>query len=301
MRNKLFKQKISLRENLNGFSFILPALIGFFMFMVYPLFYSLYLSFMDWNMIKPEKSEFIGLGNFIEALQNDYFTAGILNNIKLAVFAVPVLIALALVLANFLNMKIYARSALRAMYFMPYIITVTAAAVVFSAMLHPVYGPINGVLRSLGIDNPPGWATSSDWSLFTVGMFWVWKNIGYCVVIFLASLQSISRSYYEAASIDGATKLQQFFRITVPLSSPTTFFLVVTSIIQSFQVFAEVNVITQGGPGRSSITTVMHIYEEGFQRFNMGYASAVSWLFFLLILSVTIIQWIAQKKWVEYV
>lgn len=301
MLKKKYRQKITLKENLNGFSFILPALIGFFTFMMYPLFYSLYLSFMDWNMIKPEKSVFIGLKNFADALQNDYFRAGILNNIKLAVIAVPVLIVLSLIIANLLNMKIFGRSIMRAMYFMPYIITVTAAAVVFSAVLHPVYGPVNGILRAMGVENPPGWATSSDWSLFTVGIFWVWKNIGYCVVIFLASLQSISSTYYEAASIDGATKLQQFFKITVPLSSPTTFFLVVTSIIQSFQIFAEVNIITQGGPGRSSLTTVMHIYEEGFQMFNMGYASAVSWLFFLLILAITVVQWVAQKKWVEYV
>jgi len=289
------------KHKLTGIWFVLPAFIGFLLFMIYPLFYSLYLSFMDWDMISPEKSVFSGLENFKDALKNDYFIAGITNNIKIAIIAVPILIIIALIIAVFLNMKIYARPMIRAMYFMPYIITATAAAVVFSAMLHPVYGPINGVLMKLGIENPPGWATSSKWSLFTVGMFWIWKNVGYCIVIFLAGLQGISRTYYEAAYIDGAGKFKQFWNITVPMISPTTFFLAVTCVIQSFQIFAEVNVLTQGGPGMSSMTTVMHIYDKGFQQYEMGYASAVSWLFFILIMFVTIIQWIVQKKWVKYV
>jgi multiple sugar transport system permease protein len=284
-----------------GFVFILPAFIGFLLFMIYPLFYSLFLSFMDWNMIIPSKSTFTGLDNYIAAFHNEYFLIGVWNNIKVAVLAVPVLIVLSLLVAVLLNTEVFGTSALRTAYFLPYITTVTAAAVVFSALLHPVYGPVNMFLRSVGIDNPPGWATSSDWSLFTVAMFWIWKNMGYCIVIFLAGLQGISKTYYEASLIDGASKKDQFFKITVPLISPTTFFLFITCVIQSFQLFAEVNVLTAGGPGRSSYTTVMHIYNEGFVRFHMGYASAVSWLFFLLILLVTVIQWKYQNKWVKYV
>lgn len=293
-----------IRQNkiaLVGMLFTLPAFLGFLIFMVYPLVYSFYLSFMDWDMFRTENSKFIGFENYLDLLDNYYFQAGITNNIKLAIIAVPVLIAIALVLASFLNMKIYGRAAIRAMYFMPYIVTVTAAAIVFSAMFHPVQGPVNAMLSALGVENLPGWATSSQWSLFTVGMFWVWKNVGYCVVIFLAALQGVSRSYYEAAEVDGATKLQQFFNITVPLVSPTTFFLSITCIINSFQIFAEVNILTQGGPGTSSTTIIMHIYDQAFVKFDLGYASAVAWAYFALILVVTAIQFWAQKKWVKYV
>ncbi len=289
------------KHNLAGWLFVIPSTVGFLAFMIYPLFYSLFLSFMDWDMFRPERSTFVGLENYLAALQNDYFQTGITNNLIFAVIAVPVLIFIALILAAMLNQKIYARGALRMMYFMPYITTVTAVAVVFSALFHPVRGPINSFLSTLGVVDLPGWATSSDWSLITVAIFWVWKNIGYCTVIFLAGLQGISRSLYEAADIDGASPIQKFFRITVPMVSPTTFFLSVTCVIQSLQIFAEINVLTKGGPGTSSYTTIMHIYEEAFVKFNMGYASAVTWIFFIIILLITFVQWIAQKKWVKYV
>lgn len=290
-----------IKENLVGYSFVVPAVFGFTMFMAYPLFNSLFLSFMDWNMFKGlEGSSFNGLKNYMDVFDNEYFRAGIVNNFKFMFMAVPLLLVISLTLAALLNQNIYGRGAIRAMYFMPYIATVTAAAVVFSALFHPDYGPINSVLRLIGVANPPGWVASVKWALPTVALFWIWKNLGYCVVIFLAGLQGIPKSLYEAASIDGASKWAQFRHITVPLVSPTTFFLAVTSVIQSFQVFAEVNVMTQGGPGTSTVTVVYHIYETAFQRFNMGYASAVSWVFFLIVISITAIQWWGQKKWVNY-
>ena len=295
------KTKRHFKENVVGYSFILPSLIGFFLFMAYPLINSLFLSFMDWNMFKGlEGSKFIGLDNYKEVFQNEYFIAGITNNFKFMFMAVPLLLILSLVVATLLNQNIFGRGPLRAMFFMPYIATITAAAVVFSALFHPEYGPINSVLRSIGFENVPGWVADIKWALPTVALFWIWKNIGYNVVIFLAGLQGIPKSLYEAASIDGANKLEQFRHITVPLVSPTTFFLAVTSVIGSFQVFAEVNVMTQGGPGTSTVTVVYHIYETAFQRFDMGYASAVSWVFFLIVVGITAAQWIGQKKWVNY-
>lgn len=295
------KRRRVIKENLTGYSFIAPALIGFIIFMAYPLVYSLFLSFMDWNMFKGlDGSKFIGLKNYTDALQNDYFRTGFVNNIKLMIFAVPILIIISISIATLLNQKIYGRGILRAMYFVPYITTVTAAALVFSALFHPEFGLINSVLRSLGVENLPGWATSSKWALITVAIFWIWKNVGYCVVIYLAGLQGISPSYYEAAAIDGASKWQQFIKITFPLVSPTTFFLVITSIISSFQIFAEINVLTQGGPGTATTTMVYHIYDTAFKQFKMGYASAVSWLFFLMVVVITVVQWVGQKKWVSY-
>lgn len=296
------KRKITLRDNLVGYSFILPALIGFMLFMAYPLFNSLYISFMDWNMFKgAEGSTFIGLENYKEAFDNEYFRIGFVNNILIVIMAVPILLFLALVIASLLNTKIMGRGVLRAMYFVPYITTITAAALVFSAIFHPEFGPVNALLQSLGVDPVPGWSTSVKWALPTIALFWIWKNVGYCIVIFLAGLQGISRTYYEAASIDGANKLQQFFKITVPMISPTTFFLVITSVISSFQIFAEVMVMTNGGPGTSTVTMVFHIYDTAFKQYNMGYASAVSWLLFIMVVIITMLQWIGQKYWVKYV
>lgn len=301
-KERFVKQKrLHIKHNLVGYSFILPSLIGFFLFMAYPLLNSLFLSFMDWNMFKGlSGSKFIGFENYVDAFNNEYFLAGIKNNLLFVFMAVPALIVTSLILANLLNMDVIGRGWLRTMYFMPYIATITAAAVVFSALFHPEFGPINGVLRSIGIKNPPLWTASIHWALPSVALFWIWKNIGYSVVIYLAGLQGIPKSYYEAADIDGASKFQQFINITMPLVSPTTFFLVITSVIGSFQVFAEINVMTQGGPGTSTVTTVYHIYEMAFRRFQMGYASAVAWIFFFMVVGVTVIQWIGQKKWVNY-
>lgn len=296
------KNKNKFKKYFVGTMFVLPAFIGFCVFMIYPLMYSLFLSFMDWNMYqKMAGSTFIGLENYKEALTNSYFKIGILNNLKLVVIGIPLLIGSSIVLAALLNMKIMGRGLIRTMFFMPYVTMVTASAIVFSALFHPELGPINQFLMSIGVENPPGWLLSTDWALTTVALFWVWKNLGYCVVIFLAGLQGVSPSYYEAASLDGATKFQQFLHITVPMVSPTTFFLSVTCIIQSFQIFPEINVMTGGGPGRSTVTTVFHIYDSAFIEFDMGYASAVSWLFFGLILLITAVQWAGQKKWVKYV
>lgn len=279
----------------------MPAIIGFVFFMAYPLLKSLYMSFMNWNMFKGESgSEWIGLKNYQSVLTNEYFQTGLGNNILLALMGVPILLLLSMIIATLLNEKMYGRGILRAMYFVPYITTVTAAALVFSAIFHPEFGPINSLLRMLGVNNVPGWATSVKTALPTIAIFWIWKNVGYCIVIFLSGLQGISRSYYEAASIDGATKIQQFFKITMPLVSPTTFFLAITTVIASFQIFPEVQVITQGGPGTATTTLVYHIYDMAFKQFNMGYASAVSWIFFALLIIITIIQWVGQKKWVNY-
>ncbi|MEK3884778.1 sugar ABC transporter permease [Paenibacillus sp. PL2-23] len=295
------RRKLSLRENAVGYSFILPAFIGFLAFMAYPLFNSLYLSFMDWNMFKGASgSTFIGLQNYADAIDNEYFRIGLMNNLLLVVMAVPLLLILSLVIAIQLNARILGRGLLRAMYFVPYITTITAAALVFSALFQPEFGPVNYVLQALGVDSPPGWVMSVKWALPTIALFWIWKHLGYCIVIYLAGLQGISSTYYEAASIDGANKLQQFFRITVPMISPTTFFLMITSVISSFQIFAEVMVMTQGGPGTASVTMVYHIYDTAFKQYNMGYASAVSWIFFVLVVIVTMVQWYGQKKWVKY-
>ena len=288
------------KENLIGYSFVSFSIIGFMAFMAFPMLYSLYISFMDWNMFVPEKSQFIGWKNYLNVFQNEYFVRGFWNNVILAVMAVPGLLFLSLLVATLLNQKIYAQGALRVVYFLPYIAITTAAALVFSALFHPEFGPINGILKAIGIENTPGWATSTQWALPTIAIFTIWKNVGYCIIIYLAALQGVSQSYYEAASIDGASKFQLFFRITIPLVSPTTFFLLITNIIHSFKMFEEVQILTAGGPGTSSYTMVFHIYQSAFQEFKMGFAAAEAWVYFGVVLVVTAFQFWGEKKWVKY-
>lgn len=293
--------KRKVRENLIGYSFIGVSFIGFLAFMVFPLCYSLLISFYDWNMFQGySASTFVGLKNYASVLKDDYFITGFWNNIKLAIMVVPLLLLIALVLAFLLNGKIFARGALRAAYFMPYIAITTASALVFSAVFNAEFGPVNAFLRAIGIQNPPGWASSIMWALPVVALFIIWKNIGYCVVIYLASLQGISQSYYEAASIDGASKLQQFRFITIPLVSPTTFFLAITNLIMAFSTFEAVQMLTGGGPGTTTYTMILRIYTKGFSEYDMGFASAAAWIYFGVVMVVTVIQFIGQKKWVKY-
>ncbi|QUI24458.1 sugar ABC transporter permease [Vallitalea pronyensis] len=294
-------KKSAIKRNVEAYMFILPSLVGFIGFMIYPIVYSFVISLMKWNMVKGfNASKFIGFNNYLKAIKNDYFIEGIFNNFKFSLMAVPLLIILSLLIAVLLNKEIYGRSMLRTMYFMPYVATVTAAAVVFSVLFHPVFGPVNGFLRFIGIKDLPQWIASSKYALPTIALFWVWKQLGYCIVIYLAGLQGIPKSYYEAASIDGASGFKKFWHITMPLVSPTTFFLVITSVIASLQLFPEVKIMTDGGPGTATVTAVYHIYRSGFEDYKMGYASAVAWLFFVIVTIVTLIQWVGQKKWVKY-
>ncbi|ONI43331.1 sugar ABC transporter permease [Candidatus Epulonipiscioides gigas] len=294
-------KKNQLKETLVGFAFILPSFIGFMVFMVYPFFNSLMMSFMEWDMFAGfAGSKFVGLENYINVFKNEYFVTGLINNLKMLFIAVPILLILSLIVATIMNTAIFGRGILRTTYFMPYVTTVTAAAIVFVALFHEEFGPVNGILRSLGIENIPGWLSNPEIALITIMIFWIWRMLGYCILIYLAGLQNISTTYYEAASIDGASGWQKFRYITFPLVSPTTFFLAITMGIFSLSMMAEVRVMTNGGPGKSTYTMTLAIYQQAFQKYEMGQASAIAIIFLLIVLSITLLQWIGQKKWVNY-
>lgn len=291
------------KDNLTAFIFLSPSLLGFVVFMVYPFVYSIFISFRDWNMFKGMKdgaSPFVGLSNYIETIQNEYFRTGLIHNFSIFIIAVPLLLILSLVVAVVLNSSIFARGAFRTVYFLPYVTTVTASAMVFAAIFHPEFGPINSLLRGFGVRDLPGWLGSSKWALPTIGIYWIWKNLGYCVLIYLSGLQGVDKTYYEAASIDGASAFQKFKTITFPLVSPTTFFLLITMGVFSLSIMAEVQVMTNGGPGKSTYTMALAIYKQAFVDFDMGTASSMAVIFFIIILGITIVQWSGQKKWVNY-
>lgn len=280
-----------------AFLLLLPNLLGFFIFIMFPVLGTFYISFTDWDMAGDMK--WVGLANYKTLFQDDIFRKVLWNTLYYSVVSVPLGIMMSLLLAVFLNQKLKFMRFYRAAFFMPVISSFVAVAVIWQWIYNPDFGLLNYFLSWFGIDGP-SWLTSSVWAMPAIILTSVWKNLGYNMLIFLAGLQGISESYYEAADIDGAKWYTKFWHITVPLLSPTTFFVTVTSIIGSFQVFDAVYLMTQGGPARATSVLVHYIYQTAFQYLDIGYASAMAYILFFLVLIVTLIQFARQKKWSMY-
>ena len=277
-------------NNVTAYSFIAPNFLGFAIFTLGPIIFAFILAFMHWDGNNP--IEFAGLDNFWKLFSDRVFIASFWNTIIYTGATVPLTLACALGMAILLNQKIFARNFFRTIAFFPYVASLIAVAVVWNMLFHPEFGPVNMVLYSLGVDpkDLPRWAADRHWAMITVIMFSVWKNMGYFMVIYLAGLQGIASELYEAADIDGASAWQKFWRITVPQLGPTTFFVSVMLTITSFKVFDQVFMITQGGPGTSTMVLVYHIYNEAFISWDLGYSSMVALVLFFLVLGITLIQ-----------
>lgn len=281
-------------ERLAGMLLLLPNLLGYLAFWLFPIVFSFFLSFTQWNFISGfDGIQLVGIRNFIEMVSDQWFVSAFWNTLKFTVAVVPVSIGIGLILAVIINDGVYMKSALRGIIFLPYVTNLVAISAVWLVLFHPTRGPINRGLELLGIQNVPGWIASPDWSLVSVIIVSIWLTVGYQMLVYTAGLQAIPRSLYESADLDGAGPVQKFFHITVPLLKPTSFFLFVTGFIGSFKVFAQVRVMTNGGPGSSSTVLVHYIYRSGFEFYRMGYASAMAWVLFALIFAVTFVQW----KW----
>jgi len=293
--NSLKKRRI--KDNLVAYSFILPNFLGFAVFTLGPILFAVYLAFTKWN--GSGDITFIGLKNFIDLWSDSRFLTSLKNTIVYSVAVVPLTVVASLFLAILLNQKIYARNFFRTVNFFPYVASLVAVAVVWNMLFNPAKGPVNMLLSFFGVadENLPRWAADKDWAMFTVILFSVWKNAGYYMIIYLAGLQGISAQLYEAATLDGATKRQQFWYVTLPQLRPTTFFVVVMLTIQCFKVYDQIYMITQGGPGTSTLVLVYHIYNTAFISWDLGYASAIAMVLFLLVLVVTIIQFRGEKKY----
>ncbi|QQO09381.1 carbohydrate ABC transporter permease [Breznakiella homolactica] len=289
------------KEERAGYLFILPNLLGIILIIAFPIVFTLVLGFTKWNVMLGFKGmEFVGLDNFIRLFGNERFRAALSNNLMYTFTTVPCTIILALILAGILNQAVYAKGVIRAMFFMPYISSMVAVAVVWNVLLYPNGGPVNSVLQALGVRNLPGWFTDKDWAMPGLIILAVWYQMGYYMIILLAGMQNVPRSLYEAADIDGAGTIQKFIHVTVPGISPTIFFVLIIATINSFKVFDQINIITKGGPGYATTVLVYEIYRNAFYEYNFGMASAISWVLLLLVLALTVIQWIFQKKWVTY-
>ena len=287
------------KEYATGALFILPAFVLFAVFIFAPLAYGFYLSFTDYGGFDL-KPNWVGLGNYMDLLQDDYFLISLKNNLLYTVLFVPLTLLLALFSAIALNSVLHLRKYLRMAFYFPQITSMVSIAIVWGLLLNPLRGPVNQILKAIGIANPPEWLLSSQWALLAVVLVAAWKGFGYYMIILLAGIQGIPEYLYESAKLDGAGRFKRFLYVTLPSLSPTLFMVVVLSIINSFQVFDLVSVMTDGGPGRSTNVLVFRIYQEAFINYKMGYASAMSIVLFLIIMIVSFIQFRLEKKWVTY-
>jgi multiple sugar transport system permease protein len=267
------------------------------MFMVGPTVGSFLISFSEWSLLG--KPKFIGLQNYIEMLTHPVFWKTFGNTVYYVFVKVPLNMALSLFFAVLLNRRIRGRNVFRTILFLPIVASSVSVALIWQPLFNPTLGLLNRILSYVGL-GPYPWIYSPTWAMPSVILVATWKEIGYYMVMFLAGLQGIPLSYYEAARIDGANIIQEFLSITVPLVSPTTFFVLITSIIGSFQIFDLTTVLTRGGPANATNTLVMYVYQAGFQFFRMGYASAIAYLLFAVILIFTLTQNRISKRWVHY-
>ena len=288
-----------LTENLSGYSLIAPNLIGFLVFTLFGIVFSLYMSFTDWNLIRGyENAEIVGLKNFSDMFNDIYLRACLINNAKLLI-VVPITLFLSAVLATLMNRAIYGKGGARALYFMPYVTNIVAIATVWQALFHKSKGPINVLLMVLGITEEalPGWLSSTDWALLAVAIVLVWKDIGYDILMYSGALQSIPKELYEAADMDGAGPITKFFKITLPQLKPTTFMLTILGIVSSLQMWSFVQIITQGGPGTATYTLGLYIYRSAFITYRTGYACALAWFLCAIVMIFTIIRNNVEQKY----
>jgi multiple sugar transport system permease protein len=284
------------RETFAGYLFLLPNLLGFLAFSAIPILAAFALSFSSWDLASAPK--FVGLRNYRDMLRDDLAWKTLVNTFYYSFVAVPSGVFIAFWFALLMNRRIRGIAIFRTIYFLPTVTLGVAIAIVWRWLYHPNLGLFNSLLALVGIKGP-NWLSSTQWAMPAVIIMSNWKGIGYAMLIFLAGLQSIPEEYYEAAAIDGATSWQQTWYITLPLLSPTTFFILVTSLIGAFQSFDQFYILTQGGPAYATTTIILYLFNKGFSSFQMGYAASLAMVLFLCILLMTLVQWRVSQSWVH--
>ena len=277
------------REGRAGYVLIAPTTVLLALFYLYPLAQTVFYSFTAWNPASGETNGFVGLANFTGLFRDGEFVRAAGNTALYVVIVVPITMALGLFFAALLAQPFRGRGVYRALLFVPYIAPVVGSALIFSFILSPLGGVVNGVVTALGAP-PIGFLTSEPWALLSVIVFSIWQGVGYTMIIYSAALTNIPASYMEAATLDGAGPVRRFFRISLPLVAPTTGFLAITGVIGALQVFTQVYVLTQGGPINSSETILYYIYNQGFVFFHGGSASAAAVLLLIVGILVAVVQ-----------
>lgn len=281
------------KEKIYGFLFILPPLLGLLIFTLYPMIYSIYGSFTDWDGLG--QMNFIGLGNFKDLWSDELFHKALFNTLFM-MLGIPIGITLALLLALGLNRGVPGTTAFRVIYYVPVISSLAAVSIMWNWAYNGDYGLVNQFLDLFGISGP-NWMANKYTVKPALIIMAVWKGLGYTMLLYLAALQSVSRSYYEAAELDGANGFKSFWHITWPMVRPVTFFIIVTNIIGGSQIFTEMNIMTPtGGPEYASASVVFYIWQKAFGNFQMGYASAMAVFLGVFIFVVTLIQFRMNEK-----
>ena len=290
------------KEAVAGYLFLMPWIVGFLAFLVVPIAMSLYAAFTHWVLIQPPP-RWIGLENLRYMLFDDrYFGWSLGVTIRYMVMTLPPSLVLGLLLALLLNQKLRGMNVFRTIFYVPAVVSGVAVTLLWMNLLNPELGAINQLLRALGVADPPNWLNSSTWALPAVAMMSLW-GVGGSAILYLAGLQNIPAQLYEAAQIDGASPWQQFWKITLPLLSPTMFFMLITGLIGSFQVFTPAYIM--GGASRWGTSKhlrfyVLHLYLKGFQEGKLGYASALAWVLVVISAIVVIIIYSTSEQYVYY-
>ncbi len=301
MAVSVFKMSRRVRRNLAwGLLFISPWIIGFLAFLVYPTLASFYYSFTSFSIV--QRPEWLGLGNYTKLLlHDDNFVQSLLNTLYMVVLQIPLAIVLSFLSALLLNMKVRGLAIYRTIYFLPSVVPPIAASLLWVWILNPQQGIINDILKLVGL-HAPGWFADPYWSKPAVILMGLW-GVGGSTVLFLAALQGVPKGLYEAATLDGANWLHQTLNITIPLVSPVTLFMLITGIIDAFQIFTPVYVVNQGtsgAPQGSLLFYTLYLFANAFNYMKMGYASAMAWILFLIIILITIVMLRTSTYWTHY-
>ena len=285
--------------------FLLPSLIGMLIFSLLPLVISGLISLTDWNgldkLTDPNflQEHFIGLENYKRILTTPEFWRTLGNTVEYIVLYIPFMLAASLLVAYLLSQPHRGIGAFRVVYYIPVLTSWVAASLIWKSVLSPQYGALNGILSIFGIEGP-GWLTDEKWAMPAIVLVSVWKDMGFFGLILLSGIVGINKTYYEAADMDGANGWIKFMKITLPLLTPSIFYVVIVAMINSFQLFPQIMIMTGGGPNGATQVMVERIYQYGFRYFRMGYASAFSWILFAIIMVFTAIQMKGQERWVHY-
>jgi multiple sugar transport system permease protein len=283
---------------LEPYLYLLPTLVGLLLFSAGAVVASFFISFTQWDVVSPP--QWIGLDNYTGLWHSDLFWEVVRNTFYFISLSVPLSVSCSLALALAVNTQLKGIALFRTAYFLPVVSSMIAVALVWSWIFNPEYGLLNYLLQLFFGIKGPAWLDSTSWALPAMVIVTVWKGLGYSMVIFLAGLQSIPLDLHHAATMDGAGIWRRFWKITLPMLSPTTFFVLVITLINSFQVFEQTYVLTKGGPADSTLTMSYFIYQNAFQFFQMGKAAALSYVLFAVIFMVTLMQFRIQKRWVFY-
>lgn len=288
------------KENITGYAFITPYVLLFLVFTGIPFICSIVFSFTNMTYIsKLANLKFIGFANFIKMFQSPEVMAALGRTFIYSLVYVPAIMVVGFVLAMIVNKGIHWKGAIRGMVFLPYVSNMVAVAVVFKILLGQS-GPFYQIMQFLGVENPPLLLLSDKFALPTVALIAVWKGVGLNMITYLGALQNVPTELDEAAQIDGANKWQRIKNVVIPMISPTTFFLIISSIITSLQNFTVIQSLTEGGPGQSTTVMALSIVRTAFVQNNTAFASAQAMVIFLIVMIITLIQWREQKKWVNY-